>query len=889
MERILHFPEYCVRLAKLRYRISPLLSGYILITLIVLAALIEAYVSYGVLKAETDRELTTFSDMVARNLQRSVQEADVILRHVTVAFEDEQWLGYSGRGLQSDDFKALSESSPEVAEIFLLGADSKLIRQADKRDGRKPIGEASAESDFFRVHRDAQDVGLFVSDSFLDWASGEVSFVVSRRLNHADGRFAGIVGARFTASKIEGLVASLLSGKPFAALVCKTNGRLLARHPFSEQAMSLDLSADPGLARALAKPRPVLGEDGQLIGGMQGEVVELVSPVDHAVRLVSFSWIGSLPVLVGVSTRQEDFTERWIGRLQWIGITSLLAIVVVLVLLRTIHLQLNKIQREKRRLETITDAVRDPWLILDEDGTIIRANPAARRELCLPEASAHWSNALNSEKSVLDRLPALDGAPEKQQCRRYDGSVFPAEASAARLQWQGRAMIMLQLHNVEERERYQASLMRQAYCDEVTGLPNRALLAERMARGLAAAKRYGYFCGLLFIDLDHFKRVNDSLGHAGGDALLRKVGERIKEIARHSDTAARFGGDEFVIFLDRISGRSEAVKCAQRVLDAFEQPVLVDDRHLVVSATVGVALFPADGDTPEQLLKNADAAMYEAKARGRKRIGFYGRETGLRIERHLELDMALRGALERREIWVAYQPIVDAHSGEVVKAEALLRWTHPSLGAVRPDEFIAIAEENGSILDLGIWVLQEACNLSREFKARSGRSLKVSVNVSAAQFKDSDLPRIVDRALRRAGITPEELELEMTESVLVSHAEAVNERIDGVKQLGISLALDDFGTGYSSLSYLTRFPFDTLKIDRAFVSRLPDHQPSLELTKAIVAMAKSLNLKVVAEGVEDELQADTLRSMGCEHLQGYLFGRPVDRDTFLDSCCATTG
>lgn len=881
MKSIVQFPGYCVRLAKLRYRISPLVSGYILVTLIVLAGLIEGYVSYVGFKAETNRELTIFSDMVARNLQRSVQEADVILRHVSVAFDNGQWLGDSGRGLQSDDFKALQESSTEVAEVFLMGADSTLIR---KRGTAMERNEVSTEFDFFRVHRDSADIGLFVSDPFLDWASGEMSFVVSRRLNHSDGRFAGIVGARFAASRIEGLAAGLLSGKPFAVILCKTNGRVLARHPFSEQALGLDVSSDPGLIGALLN-KPVFGEDGQPLPGNPDHVVQVVSPVDRAVRLASFSWVGSHPLLVGVSTREGDLTERWVGRLQWIGITSLSAIFIVLLLLRTIQLQLLKIQREKRRLETITDAVRDPWLILDEDGTIIRANPAARRELCLPEASEQWRNALASEKSVLDSLPALDGAPEKQQCRRYDGSAFPAEVSAARLQWQGRGMIMLQLHNVEERERYQASLMRQAYCDEVTGLPNRALLAERMARGLAAAKRYGYFCGLLFIDLDHFKRVNDSLGHAGGDALLRKVGDRLKEIARHSDTTARFGGDEFVIFLDRISGRSEAVKCARRVLDAFEQPVLVDDRQLVVSATVGVALFPADGETPEQLLKNADAAMYEAKARGRKRIGFYGRETGLRIERHLELDMALRGALARQEIWVAYQPIVDARSGEVVKAEALLRWNHPTFGAVRPDEFIAIAEENGSILDLGAWVLQEACNLSREFKARSGRPLRVSVNVSAAQFKDSDLPRIVDRALRQAGITAEELELEMTESVLVSHIEAVNTRIDGVKQLGISLALDDFGTGYSSLSYLTRFPFDTLKIDRAFVSRLPEHQPSLELTKAIVAMAKSLNLKVVAEGVEDDLQAATLRSMGCEQLQGYLFGRPVDRDTFLDSCC----
>ncbi len=876
----MRMPSGGLRARVLRCRITPLVSASVLVICVLLAAAAEAYVSYRDLRTETEQELVTFSRMVSQNLQRSVQESDVILRRAAAAFEDEQRLGY-GSTVQPVFLRALADGSPEIADVFLASAVGTIV-QRGRQDGRKPARDVAAGADFFRVHRDDPDAGLFISDPFSDEASGERSFVVSRRLNAPDGRFAGIVAARFSVVRVERLIASLLAGKSFAVLLCKGNGRVLTRHPHSEQAVGLDVSTHPELFRELSRLKSMAPR--QEAGTAQA-VVEVVSPVDQAVRLASFTQVGGFPLLVGLSTRTDELTERWLYRFEWIVVSCLLVITIVLLLLRTIQLQIRKIQSEKLRLETITNAVRNPWLILDEDGTIIRLNAAAREVLRLPESPPQWGNALAGAQAILDHLPPLNGTPERQQCRRYDGSLFPVESSAAHLQWQGRSMVMLQLHSLEERECNQASLMHRAYYDGVTGLPNRSLLVERMARGLEAAGRLGYACGLLFIDVDHFKRVNDLLGHAGGDALLRKIGERLQEIARHSDTAARFGGDEFVIFLDRIDERSEVLKCAQRVLEAFEPPVQLGDRHLMLSATIGVALYPADAQDAEQLLKHADTAMYEAKASGRKRIGFYGRATSARIERQLNLDMALRGALARGEIRVVYQPIVDARSGEVVKAEALLRWTHPILGPVRPDEFIAIAEENGSILELGRWVLDEACALSREFRARSGRPLTVSVNVSAAQFKDSDLPRIVERALRRAGISSRELELEMTESVLVSNVEAVNARITAVKALGISLALDDFGTGYSSLSYLTRFPFDTLKIDRAFVSRLPGHPQSLELTRAIVAMAKSLDLRIVAEGVEDEQQGATLREMGCEHLQGYLFGRPVDREDFFRVHC----
>ncbi len=873
-------PSGGLRARLLRCRITPLVTASVLVICVLLAAAAEAYVSYRDLRVETEQELVTFARMVSHNLQRSLQESDEMLRRAAGAFEDERRLGY-GSAIQPAFLRALTDSSPEITDVFLASAVGTIV-QRGHQSGGKSARDVAVGADFFRVHRDDPDAGLFISDPFLDEASGERSFVVSRRLNAPDGRFAGIVAARFSAARVERLIASLLAGKSFAVLLCKANGRVLTRHPHSAQAVGMDVSTNPELLRALSRLKSAAPQ--QEAGSAQ-TVVEVVSPVDQAVRLASFAQVGGWPLLVGLSTRTDELTARWLYRFEWIVVSCLLVITIVLLLLRTIQLQIRKIQSEKLRLETITNAVRNPWLILDEDGTIIRLNAAAREALRLPESPRQWGNALTGAQAILDHLPPIDGTPERQQCRRHDGSLFPVESSAVRLQWQGRPMVMLQLRSLEERERNQAALMHRAYYDEVTGLPNRSLLVERMARGLEAAGQLGYACGLLFIDVDHFKRVNDLLGHAGGDALLREIGQRLQEIARHSDTAARFGGDEFVIFLDRIDERAEVLKCAQRVLEAFEPPVQMGDRQLMLSATVGVALYPADAQDAEQLLKHADTAMYEAKASGRKRIGFYGRETSARIERQLNLDMALRGALARGEIRVVYQPIVDALSGELVKAEALLRWMHPELGAVRPDEFIAIAEENGSILELGRWVLDEACALSREFRARSGRPLTVSVNVSAAQFKDSDLSRIVERALRRSGISSRELELEMTESVLVSNAEAVNARIAAVKALGISLALDDFGTGYSSLSYLTRFPFDTLKIDRAFVSRLPGHPQSLELTRAIVAMARSLDLRTVAEGVETELQAATLREMGCQYLQGYLFGRPVDREALLQAYC----
>ncbi len=432
-------------------------------------------------------------------------------------------------------------------------------------------------------------------------------------------------------------------------------------------------------------------------------------------------------------------------------------------------------------------------------------------------------------------------------------------------------------------------LRQMAYYDSLTALPNRRLFTEQLDLLLRLAHRNEEILGLLFVDLDNFKRINDSLGHSAGDELLREVGRRLSSCVRDSDVVAhyvesgpnidvsRLGGDEFTVVLNQIQAEEDAGLVARRLIEALSEPMVIEGHELVVTPSIGIAVAPRDATDVDGLLKAADTAMYHAKSNGKNNCLFYHSEMDAAGVDRLELEADIRKALERGEFVLHYQPQVDTRNGAVVGAEALVRWEHPEKGMIPPFKFITLIEEMGLIGRLGEWVLQEACRQMKAFEALGLKLPKVAVNVSALQFSPAFI-RTVQSVLEQTGLEPARLELELTEGVMIDDGKSTLQALDELKALGVSLSIDDFGTGYSSLSYLSRFPLDELKIDRSFVTKFDSSENDASLVAAIIAMARSLNLRLVAEGVETHEQYHFLTRNGAHVIQGYLFSKPLPAD-----------
>jgi diguanylate cyclase (GGDEF)-like protein/PAS domain S-box-containing protein len=418
--------------------------------------------------------------------------------------------------------------------------------------------------------------------------------------------------------------------------------------------------------------------------------------------------------------------------------------------------------------------------------------------------------------------------------------------------------------------------------DSLTGLPNRNMFLAELDHTLARCRRQGSSFAACFIDLDRFKCINDSLGHDAGDQLLKLMALRLRGALRESDLVARLGGDEFVVLVEQGGSASDVARLAQKMLAAIAEPVTLQGSAFTVTGSLGIALYPHDGDDAASLLRHADAAMYLAKDRGKNNLQFYTAELADESARQFALESELRMGLARQELRLHYQPKVDLASGRMSSVEALLRWQHPQRGMVPPGEFIGLAEERGLIVPLGRWVIQAACRQIQAWRAAGLATVPVAVNLSARQFADDSLVADLQAALRAHEVLPSELQVELTESALMAEPERANEVLRQLSALGVAIAIDDFGTGYSSLSYLKRFPAQTVKIDRSFIAGLPDDEDDAAITQAVIAMAHSLKLTVVAEGVETDAQLQMLRRLGCDQAQGYLLGRPMPAEELAD-------
>ena len=476
---------------------------------------------------------------------------------------------------------------------------------------------------------------------------------------------------------------------------------------------------------------------------------------------------------------------------------------------------------------------------------------------------------------------------EETEIVRADGSRVAIAFSAGPLYKDGRIFAVVgTAEDITERKRVEAYIRHTAQHDTLTGLPNRALLLDRLDMAMRQSRRLGSQVAVLMIDLDHFKSINDSLGHQFGDQLLLKVSEQLKQSIRDIDTVSRLGGDEFVIVITDVHTREEVMPVVAKITEAISTPVTIEGHELLVTPSIGGCLYPRDGDDTSALLKHADVAMYHAKAAGRSNMQWFTEAMLQETVDRLALGSALRHAVENEELSLHYQPEICLKSGNIVGMEALLRWKHPEHGYIAPARFIPVAEETGQIIPLGEWALKTACREAVRIQRHTGQPLVLAVNVSPRQFQQQDWLEVVRSALLQSGLAPRHLELEITEGMLMRNPEESAATLHQLRALGVTVVIDDFGTGYSSLSYLTRFPIDKIKIDRSFVRDLATDATDAAIINAIIAMARSLNIRVIAEGVENLAQQTYLRDRGCDEAQGYYYSAAVSADRFMSLATA---
>jgi diguanylate cyclase (GGDEF)-like protein len=540
---------------------------------------------------------------------------------------------------------------------------------------------------------------------------------------------------------------------------------------------------------------------------------------------------------------------------------------------RALSYELDR-RRGEARFGALVGQASDLIVVFDPDGTVTYSSPSVTRVLgrCLLDS---FATATDRER-LQHALATLDGEPFECTLVAAGGATRDFELRLTNLLGEEHVGgILLNARDVSERKAFEATLKNLAFRDAVTGLANRPMFIEHTRQALARSRREQGSLAVLFLDLDDFKEINDSLGHGVGDEVLIAVAQRLDGAIRAADTAARFGGDEFAVLLEDVSGE-EAAAAAQRVLDMLAEPVLADGREIALRTSVGVSVAVAgDARTAEELIRDADAAMYTAKREGKGGYRLFEPIMHADVRARLELRSDLERAIAADELELHYQPVVRLDDGSIVGFEALLRWHHPERGIVSPVEFIPLAEETGLIVPIGRWVLREATHHARRIEAVGG-PLRINVNLSAKQLQYAGIVEDVQAALEASGLDAERLVLELTESVLLEDGEVAVERLHALKALGVRLALDDFGTGFSSLSYLSRLPVDILKLDRSF---LRDGAPAL--TAGIVGLGAALQLAVVAEGIETEDQWYALQALGCDYGQGFLFARPLDAEASL--------
>lgn len=820
------------------------------------------------LDGQMERESHLINIAQGQYLSRNLQAVDLMLAYVNERLAKLDLDSPAGRQQASAMLQGLAATVPVANHINVLDAQGRILVSS------RPIPEPAPhyeDRDYFRYQAAGGSAAHIHVDSLIvGRMSHRPVFSTSLRRNGPGGRFLGVLWAGVEIARLDSYFASI--------------------SPYGESAWALYREDGSRLGGSAERRRPGLPDFLPLAHS---------GSVDAGPVLTHFHALPDFGLVLGVGIDRTPQLARWrqqVGRDVGVGLTACLLILGLIGQLRR-HIRLGESQRAQlvesenlyRELVLNTPAA----VLLHQDGRVVFANPPAATLLhaqspgeligleLLPDI-VHPA-CRGQVAARIAQLASQPGPMEPQELQYLtrDGRTVDVAANASAVTLNGRPAVLTLAWDLSERKQLEAQLAWQANHDALTGLPNRYLFEDALARALKTAKRKKQRLALLFLDLDNFKHINDNLGHHLGDRLLAATAERLQARVRDSDTVARFGGDEFVVLLPDVGDAGHAEHIATDIRQVFESPVTLGGGDVTVSVSIGISLYPEDGHSATQLLANGDAAMYRAKQAGRNQVAFFDRDTAARLSSRLQMENLLRQALAQGELEVRYQPVVSCASGRTVGAEALLRWNSPVLGAVSPAVFIPVAEDTGLILGLGAWVLRQACTEAAAWPVVPGRALLLAVNVSTRQFEQPDFAARVVEILAATGLPPARLELEITESLLVSDHAQVSQNMARLREQGIRLSVDDFGTGYSSLSYLAHLPVSTLKIDRAFVARLGESTGDT-LVHAIIALARGLGLRTVAEGIEEERQYLALRQAGCDDMQGFLFAPALNREAFLE-------
>jgi diguanylate cyclase (GGDEF)-like protein len=815
--------------------------------------------------------------VLAGQLSRSLQAIDAVLIEVQKSSKEHRLNTAADlkTGFNSKSFhETLVHNLARLPQIFNIAI-------ADQ-DGQVVVSTAAwpapnvnvADRDYFQDARTRTDGHLSTSIPIYNRINGNRTIVFARRIEGSSGNFLGVIYASVNSKYFEDIYGSTQSVNSMLFTLVRRDGTILFRHPDTQHSAGRRLSAEAAWLQSLSR-----GQDG----------FRVLAQADGNVRFVSSRAVPEYPLYVNMSVTENTALAGWRRRAATIGIGSTALLLCSIYLLIAVTRQVRRLSdseesltQKSQQLDAALNNMSQGLGMFDSRQELVVCNKQFTDMYALKPEQAKPGTPL---RDILKARVVVGTSADRQDyvADRLDLASSRQVHCTTDLLRDGRTVSIthqpmndggwVAIHqDITEQKRIEAELAHLAHYDALTGLANRTLFSEKADEALARMQRLGQRFSIVMLDLDRFKAVNDSLGHAIGDALLKVVAERLQRIVRGDDVVARWGGDEFAILQPiEKDQKNEAIVLANRILESLTEPYDLDGRKVVVGTSIGITLAPQDGSEADALIRNADLALYKAKAEGRNRYRFFesAMEAEARDRRELEDDM--RKAIARHEFELHYQTIVDIGKNECCGAEALVRWQHPERGLIPPDQFIALAEESGMIVPLGEWILRQACVEAVGWPS----NMTIAVNLSPAQFKHSRLLDTLRSTLSDTGLPAHRLELEITETVLIEKTEENLAVLRELKNLGISIVLDDFGIGYSSMRYLQMFPFDKIKIDKSFIQSMTTHADSAAIVCAIAGLGRNLDIMTTAEGVETVEQLALLRSAGCQLAQGFLFSRPV--------------
>jgi diguanylate cyclase (GGDEF)-like protein len=813
--------------------------------------------------------------VLEKHAERTAGGVDVLLRGVLHRGTER----LAGRNRQGRLLPFLEASGKELTHVRAL----KLIEASS---GHQVLFAGYGSSATALIDAEAREQGLgedalHLTKPYYDAQARTWLMGMSRR-GAAGTEAAGFVAIAYVdLTPLQAFYDDINVGRLGSIVLWRSDRVVIARRPFE------------GANVGRTFPNAALFE--QLARAPSG-LYETTSITDGVHRLVAYRQVPETALVVVASLAYDEFLAAW-----WKDVLLDLALVpVILVILLAFGILITREARDRERaekeardksalLELTLENMDQGLLMIDDYGVAQVCNTRALELLDLPAelmASRPHFSAVTQYQTRMGEFVGLpdgfrqwvEGGGFEREHHVYERERPGGRVLEIRTVPFGRNAAVRTYTDVTGRKRTERRIAHMARHDALTGLPNRTLFHERLEEALASSRRHGESVALLCLDLDHFKTVNDTLGHPAGDALLKAVAERLRTDLGDEDTIARLGGDEFAILLRGGAQPDDATGLARRTIASLSEPFVLGDDHVTAGVSIGIAIGPTDGADADQLFKHADLALYRAKADGRAVFRFFEPEMDAQVQERRSLEMDLREALSEGQFRLEYQPVYDANKNDLVGFEALLRWDHPLRGAVPPSQFIPVAEETRLIVPLGEWALRAACREAASWP----KGIRLAVNVSAAQFRTANLAETVVSALSASGLAPNRLELEITESILMQSNDACLRMLHQLRALGVRIAMDDFGTGYSSLSYLRSFPFDRIKIDRSFVREMTHNGECAAIVRAIVQLGATLGIATIAEGVETREQLEAVRAQGCNEVQGYFFGRPRPAAEIVD-------